>query len=222
MTRAKPNIEIIRAQPEHVDGMVEVQRITYAGSKVLDAPDTFYPKHFLAEIEIFPEAQFVALDVDKNRVVGHTSGMLFDFDETQPFLESWVETTGYGMFTTHKPDGEWMYGVETAVLPEYQGCGIGSRLMEARFEVCRQMNLRGMVAGSVIMDYHRYAQTMTPEDYVKDVVAGRLFDSNLSKQMKKGFQPHNLMPDYVSDALSLGWGVCIVWHNPHYIPSVYS
>jgi GNAT superfamily N-acetyltransferase len=215
MTVTRP-IHILQAAPTHVDAMVNVQRIVYEGSKFSTDPDTLFERHFYAQIAAFPEGQFIAVDGENGLVVGHTSGMLFHFDESKPFTEAWVDTTGYGMFTTHKPDGEWMYGAETAVLPDYQGRGVGSRLMEARFDLCHRLNLRGMVAGSVIMDYHRYSETLTPEDYVKEVVAGRIFDTNLSKQMKKGFHPHNLMQNYVSDKLSLGWGVAIVWHNPDF------
>src|SRR5688572_20473860 len=211
-----PSIHILPATPAHAPAMERVQRVVYDGSKGANDPDTLYERHFLAQIAAFPEGQFVAVDSENGLVVGHTSGMLFHFDEGKPFTEAWVDTTDCGLFTTHRPDGEWMYGAETAVLPDYQGCGVGSRLMEARFDLCRRLNLRGMVAGSVIMDYHRYAETLTPEDYVKEVVAGRIFDTNLSKQMKKGFLPHNLMQDYVSDKLSLGWGVAIVWHNAEY------
>lgn len=48
------------------------------------------------------------------------------------------------------------------------------------------------------------------------MVEGRIFDQNLSKQMKKGFKPLAPIPDYVDDWESLGWGVLMVWMNPDY------
>lgn len=111
-----------------------------------------------------------------------------------------------------------MYGVESCVHPEYRGRGVGSLLMDARFDVLRRLNLRGLVAGSIPMDYHKVAASMTIEDYVREVVEGKRFDTNLSKQLHKGFQAHNLIPEYIYDLRSLNWAVAIVWDNPAYEP----
>lgn len=108
--------------------------------------------------------------------------------------------------------------MDTAVHPDYQGFGIGKRLLQARFDLVRRLNLRGIIAGSVIMDYHKVAADVPPAQYVSEVVAGKRFDNNLSKQMRMGFVPLNLIPDYVTDWRSLDWGVAIVWHNPDYRP----
>jgi GNAT superfamily N-acetyltransferase len=109
-----------------------------------------------------------------------------------------------------------MYGVETLVHPDYQGYGIGGLLMETRFDVARRLNLRGIVGGSLIIDYHKVADRFTPEAYVAEVAAGRLFDTNLSKQIKKGFKPLNPIPDYTFYPLSLNYAIAIVWENPAY------
>ena len=45
-----------------------------------------------------------------------------------------------------------------------------------------------MIAGSIIMDYHKVADAVSPEDYVREVVSGARFDNNLTKQLKKGFK----------------------------------
>lgn len=93
--------------------------------------------------------------------------------------------------------------------------GIGRQLTEARFELIRAWNLRGMVAGSAIIDYHKVAHEVSAEDYLRDVVAGRRYDTNLTKQLHMGFQALALIPDYLpGEAWTLGYGVTIVWHNP--------
>ncbi|MBI5668298.1 MAG: hypothetical protein HZC41_09850 [Chloroflexi bacterium] len=103
--------------------------------------------------------------------------------------------------------------------PDYQGRGVGGKLIEARFELVRALNLRGMVAGSLITDYHRVAREVSPEQYVQDVVAGKRFDSNLSKQLRKGFQVRGLIPNYTIADSSCHYGVEIVWDNPDYRPA---
>jgi GNAT superfamily N-acetyltransferase len=109
-----------------------------------------------------------------------------------------------------------MYGVESCVHPAYRGHGVGSKLMDARFDTLRRLNLRGMIAGSAIIDYSQVADSVSVEQYVADVAAGRRFDTNLSKQLHKGFQAHYPIPDYITDEEVLGYGVLIVWKNPEY------
>jgi hypothetical protein len=106
--------------------------------------------------------------------------------------------------------------VESFVHPDYQGNGIGGRLMTARFDVARRLNLRGVIAGSLIIDYHQVADQIPVEQYVREVIAGTRFDSNLTKQLKKGFTARNLIPNYTYDDRSCNYGVAILWENPEY------
>ena len=109
-----------------------------------------------------------------------------------------------------------MYGVDTSVHPDYRSRGVGGLLMDARFAVLKALNLRGMIAGSMIIDYEQVADSLTPEEYVADVVAGQRFDTNLSKQLRKGFKVHNLIPNYVDDPRTRNWAAAIIWENPEY------
>ncbi len=111
-----------------------------------------------------------------------------------------------------------MYGVESAVHPAYQGRGVGRLLTNARFDILRRLNLKGFVAGSMIMDYGAVADQYTPDHYVAEVVAGRLWDNNLSKQLKMGFRIHNIIPDYIDDPRTLNYAVAVIWENPNYNP----
>jgi GNAT superfamily N-acetyltransferase len=113
-----------------------------------------------------------------------------------------------------------LYGVETFVHPDYQSCGIGSKLMDARFDMLQHLNLRGIVAGSLFIGYAAVADQLSPEQYVQDVVAGKRFDPNLSKQLRKGFKVKNLIPNYTEDARTRNFAAAIVWLNPDYRPPV--
>ena len=111
-----------------------------------------------------------------------------------------------------------MYGVETFVHPDYQSRGVGSKLMNARFDLLRRLNLRGLVAGSMIIGYSDAAAELTAEQYVQEVVAGKRFDPNLSKQLRKGFKVKNLIPNYTEDPRTRDWAAAILWLNPEYRP----
>jgi ribosomal protein S18 acetylase RimI-like enzyme len=106
------------------------------------------------------------------------------------------------------------------VHPDYQSRGIGSKLMDARFDMLQHLNLRGIVAGSLFIGYEKVADRMSPEQYVQDVVAGKIFDPNLSKQLRKGFKVKNLIPNYTEDPRTKDYAAAIVWVNPDYRPHV--
>ncbi len=96
---------------------------------------------------------------------------------------------------------------------------MGSKLMDARFAVLKQLNLRGMIAGSLFIDYHKVAGQMTPEQYVQDVIDGKRFDTNLTKQLHKGFKVHNLIPNYYDEPRTSNFAAAIVWENPDFDPT---
>jgi GNAT superfamily N-acetyltransferase len=211
-------ISVIPSRARYAEAQHDLMRTVYQSQKE-DFEQIFTPEQFRHHVDVFPEGQFVAFHGE--RLVGMTVSMRIDFDPEKPFIEPWWVTIGSG-WLRHVPSGEWMYGVESNVDPEYQGRGVGGLLMEARFDTARLLNLRGMVAGSTLMSYAKHAHEVTPEAYVQGVVAGRYFDNNLSKQIVKGFRPVRgaVIPNYVHDPTALGWGCVIMWDNPDFDPSV--
>ncbi len=209
-------ISIVPSSPRYAEAMQDLMHRVYHTTRA--NPDgTFTAEQFRRHMQIFPEGQYVALE--DGRVIGLTASMRIPFDPAHPFLENWYVTISDGWLTRHHPGAEWMYGVETCVHPDYRGVGVGGKLMEARFEVARSLNLRGMVAGSAIIDYYKVADQITPEDYLRGVIAGTYFDTNLSKQLRKGFKAGALIPNYLPDPETRGWGVVIVWNNPTFDPA---
>lgn len=213
--RPSPTLRVEHSRPEHAERQTALMELVYGGHASY-AEQIFTPSQFRHHQAVFPEGQFVALD--GGQVIGLTVSMRLRFDPKHPFIEPWWETIGAG-WLRHIPDGAWMYGVESCVHPGYQGRGVGGALMQARFDTARLLNLKGMVAGSTLLDYQQAAATATPEEYVRGVAEGRWFDTNLTKQMIKGFRPGAVIPNYVSDPTALGWGAIIIWDNPDYNPA---
>jgi len=216
-------ITVVPSESQYAEQMAAHMALVYGGKPDADPAElafdyVFTPEHFRQHIAVFPEGQFTAFHGDK--IVGVTVSMRIHFDPQHPKIEPWWVTVGEG-FLPHVSDGEWLYGVESDVNPQYQGQGVGGKLIEARFDTARWLNLRGMVAGSTLKDYGQHAHEATPDEYVRGVVEGNYFDGNLSKQIIKGFHPvfGASIPDYVDEESSLGWGNLIVWQNPNYDPA---
>jgi GNAT superfamily N-acetyltransferase len=170
-------------------------------------------EHFLYHCELFPEGNFVAILDDK--IIGLGAGFLYQFDFDHP-THSFMEIIGEGFFTNHDPDGDWYYGSDISVHPNYRRRGIGTMLYQARKDYVKAMNRKGIIAGGLIPGFAEYKDTMTVANYAKKVAEGELYDSTLSFQLKHGFEIQGLLDDYVEDEASDGWATLIVWENPDY------
>jgi GNAT superfamily N-acetyltransferase len=179
------------------------------------------PADLLGEADIrayaktFPEGFFVVMDGD--RVVGQGAGIFLDFDFSHP-QHTIAEITGEHQCANHDPDGEWYYGTDIAVHPQYRRRGIGRRLYQLRKDLVRRSNKRGIIAGAHIPGYADHKRTMSAEDYAAKVAAGVLYDPTLSFQLDNGFQIKGMLENYLRDDSTDSWSVLIVWDNPSFEP----
>ena len=158
--------------------------------------------------EVFPEGNFVALDGAEPIAMGLGIRVDFDFDRPQHRLKDLMALGGRA---GHSPDGEWYYGTDISVDPRYRRRGIGSRLYNLRKGVCRDLGLRGIIAGGVIPGYADHKETMSAPTYVDKVSAGELYDPTLSFQIKNGFEVQGVLKNYMTDPTVDNWASLIVW-----------
>jgi GNAT superfamily N-acetyltransferase len=168
---------------------------------------------FRAYARVFPEGFFVCLDGD--RVVGQGGGIFLDFDFDHP-QHTIVGITGEHQCGNHDPAGAWYYGTDIVVHPEYRRRGIGQRLYALRKDIVRRHNKRGIIAGGHIPGFADHKHEMSAAEYVSKVVAGTLYDSTLSFQLRNGFEVRGVLENYINDEATDGWSALIVWENPEY------
>jgi len=197
-------------QPAYFAGLAELQRIVYP---TLGFDELMREEHFAAQYAIFPAGQFVVLHGD--RVIGQGSGFFFDFDSNHP-QHSFREICAGFTFAHHDPNGAYYYGADISVHPDYRGLGIGRLLYQARKDLVIRTHRRGIVAGGMIPDYPNYRAQMDVHEYVRRVVAGEIWDSTLSFQLKNGFVVRGMLEGYIDDTSADNWATLIVWENPHY------
>lgn len=206
-------IHITNTRLEHVQALEEIQRLVFGHlPEIAQFTAAMYSRH----IEIFPDGQFTALMIEdeKATVVGATTTFrTADFDHIRhPFDDdtSWL--------SDHDPDGEWLYGVDISVHPNYQRRGVATQIYAARAALVKRLNLRGEVAAGLLAGYHRYQHDLTIEQYVESVASGKLIDPTVSAQMRNGFVIHDILYDYVDNPQSNNCAALIVRENPHYQP----
>lgn len=159
----------------------------------------------------FPEGFFVVLD--GARVVGQGAGIFINFDFERP-QHTILSITGIHQCGNHTPDGEWYYGTDIAVHPEYRRRGIGRMLYDLRKDLVRRFDKRGILAGGHIPGFAEHKRRMSAEDYIDRVARGELYDPTLSFQLHNGFRVVCALPDYLKDEATDSWSALIVWENP--------
>ncbi len=164
-----------------------------------------------AYAETFPEGFIVCLDGDL--VVGQGAGILldFDFDNIQHTI---VDITGEHQCGNHDPNGDWYYGTDIAVDPEYRRLGIGSTLYGMRKDLVRRLGKKGIIAGGHPHGFPNYKDHMTIHEYLAAVSEGRLYDATLSFQLHHGFKIEGALENYLTDEATDNWSALIVWRNP--------
>ena len=130
---------------------------------------------------------------------------------------TWKEITADGMFTNHNPDGDSLYGADISVHPKFRYRGIATILYNARKDLSIRLNLRRIIAGGRLYNYHKYAKIMSAQEYAEKVVKGELKDPVLSFQLKNGFKFIKVLPNYLYDKHSLNYASFIEWLNPTYM-----
>lgn len=200
-------IRIRNTEPRDFEAIERLSRVVYPN----DYPWTgeYIAKH----LELFPEGQFVAVDIDSDEPVGMAAGLIVSWDDYE-HIETYLDFTEGGWFTNHDPSGRTLYGAEVMVDPERRGEGIGSALYEARKKLVRRKGLRRIRAHARLPGYHAHAERRSAEEYVRKVILGDIRDPTLSFQLRQGFRVLGVVADYfVRDPRSRGYAALIEWIN---------
>ncbi len=173
-------------------------------------------EQFQSQLERFPEGQ-LCVELD-GRIVASSSSLIVDFDLHSEWHD-WKRISDSGFIRNHDPDGDTLYGIEIMVDPEFRGMKLARRLYEARKQLCRDKNLKGIVIGGRLPGYAAHKDEMTAHEYVAAVEDKRLIDPVLTAQLANGFEVRQLIADYLpSDEDSAGWATHMEWENRDYRP----
>ncbi|MBC8047723.1 MAG: GNAT family N-acetyltransferase [Fimbriimonadaceae bacterium] len=198
-------IKIVHTKPEYAQALEELQYIVFPN---LAADEILKKEQYVKHLEIFPEGQLVALD--NNKVIGGSTTMRYHFDLENPVHHTFSETSAGGWLTNHDPNGEWLYGIDVSVHPDYRGKGIAKAFYRIRNQIARELNLKGQLGIGMLNGYINYKEKMTIDEYYKKVKEHEIFDPTVSVQEKIGFELKGLMKDYLNDPTCGNAGAIIV------------
>lgn len=202
---------VVNSTPAMADQLEAVQRASFP---TLAEAEIITAAHYRAQIERFPEGQLAVVTAEGQVVACSTDfRTTVDFDN---FQHRFIDAVDHNWLGHHEPNGDWLYGADIGVLPEYRRHGIARMLYTARRDLIRRLNLKGHVAGGLLKGYGRYKTQMPVETYVEKVKQGELFDPTVSVQLKVGWEIYGILYDYVDEPSCDNKAAFIVWRNPDY------
>src|SRR6187200_139628 len=196
---------------DDIDKVLRLQEVSFAdmASYGMVWPASYLKKH----VHIFPEGQLCA---EINGEIVASASRLVIMLKSQYSEHTWHEITGHGLFTTHDPKGDTLYGADISTHPKFQRKGIGTMLYNVRKNLAITMNLRRIVIGGRLFNYYKYANKLSAIEYSRKVIEGKIGDPVLSFQLRNGFKFIKVLPDYLYDRRSMNYSNFLEWLNPNY------
>ncbi len=193
----------------------DIAQVYALNTKIYDEQYCFSKENLAAQLKNFPEGQFVVLDGDK--IIGHCATCIVSEDLALKD-HTYDEITGGGFGSRHNPEGEFLYGMEVTVDPDFRGMRIGQRLYDARKQLCTQLGLKGICFGGRMPNYaKRRKQAKTPEKYVEMVLDKQIKDNVIGFQIRNNFKFIKVLRNYSPLDLESGGNACLMlWENPLY------
>lgn len=193
-----------------IDAIIKLQQICFPGMI------PWKREQLESHLTHFQEGQFCA-EYD-GEIIGSCSSLVINFDEYE-LKHTWDDITDKGYITNHNPDGYNLYGIEVMVHPDFRRMKIGHRLYEARKDLARRLNLKSIIIGGRIPFYHKYADELSPREYVNKVILHEIYDPVLSFQLLNGFTLMRINPNYLpDDKASEKYATLMQWLNVDYHP----
>jgi len=194
---------------------LELERLELEAFPTADPKELYDRDELLHLAHEFPEGGVIGFDGDDRETavaVGLGIRTDFDFDQPQHNVKTFFDDapTECG----DDPDGDWYYGTDIVVSPDYRRRGIGKELYDLRKQICRNLDLAGIVAGGVIPGFAEHKHEMTADDYIDRVRSGEFYDRTLTFQIENGFEAVCGLSDYLADPAVDSWACLIVWRNP--------
>lgn len=201
---------VVNSEPEMASDLEVIQSAAFP---TLAADELMRREHYLSHLRVFPQGQHAVMERASGKVVACSTDMRTRVDFAH-YQHRYIEVVANNYLTNHDPAGDWLYGADIGVHPDYRGFGLSKLLYQARHNLIRQLGLKGHVAGAMPKGFGAVKDQMPIEQYVQKVVRGELSDPVLSVQLKRGYAVWGIMTDYLDDPSCGNYGVFIVWRNP--------
>ncbi len=206
--------------------MVEIKKVEVRNLKIEDYqelktsmieaysnwPGAYWKEDRISKLlEVFPEGQLAVVADDV--LVGCALAIIVDYKQFGD-EHTYKEITADYTFDTHSADGDVLYGIDIFISPDFRGYRLGRRLYDTRKELCERLNLKAIIFGGRLPNYHKYASSMKPKEYIDKVKFKEIYDPTLSFQLSNDFHVKKLLTGYLpGDKESKDYATLLQWDN---------
>lgn len=204
-------VELEFLKVDDFEDMRNLMRDEYSALK-----DSYWKRDELEQlIDRFPDGQISI------RVNGEFAGFALSIIVDYPLYDdnhTYKEITGEYTFSTHNPKGDILYGIDIFINKKFRGLRLGRRLYDYRKELCESLNLKGIVFGGRLPNYFRYANKLSPKEYIEKVKQKEIHDPVMNFQLSNDFYVKRVIKNYLEgDKDSCEYAALMTWNNIYYI-----
>ena len=150
------------------------------------------------------------------KIVGCALSIIVNYDDVKND-HTYAQVTGNETFDTHTRKGNILYGIAVFIHPDYRGLRLARRMYEYRKELCEKLNLKAIMFGGRLPNYHKYAEQMRPKEYIDKVRQREIVDPVLLFQLSNDFHVRKVMRNYLpNDEESRHYACLLQWDNIYY------
>ena len=206
-------IENIELSYLSLDDYQELKKAMISAYRTM--PDAYWREHQIQSlINKFAEGQ-VVIKIN-GQIAGCALSIIVNYDE---FADdhTYKNITKNYTFDSHDDNGDVLYGIDIFIKHEFRGLRLGRRLYDYRKELCEKLNLKGIAFGGRIPNYHKYADKLSPKEYINKVRKKEIHDPVLNFQISNDFHPTKILKGYLEgDEASNEFAVLLEWDNIYY------
>ncbi|OAB79846.1 bifunctional GNAT family N-acetyltransferase/carbon-nitrogen hydrolase family protein [Cochleicola gelatinilyticus] len=204
------NIELKFLTLEDYDALKEATLQSYGG-----LPNSYWKLEEIGKlISLFPEGQ-VVIKID-GEIAGCALSIIVDYDKVED-QHTYDDIASDPNFKIHDPEGDVLYGIDVFIKPDFRGLRLGRRLYDYRKELCENLNLKSIVFGGRMPNYHKHADKFSPKQYIQKVKRKEIEDPVLNFQISNDFHPVRVLKGYLEgDTASGEFAVLMEWDNIYY------
>ena len=177
------------------------------------------PKINKVEVRTLQMADYRQLSQSFTRVYSDGSDVFWTREQIKKLITIFPE----GQVVTVVDDK--IVGCALSIIVDYdkvknRGLRLARRMYDYRKELCESLNLKAIMFGGRIPNYHKYADTMRPKEYIDKVRKREIYDPVLTFQISNDFHVRKVMTNYLpNDEESKHYATLLQWDNIYYQPT---